>query len=228
MRLNENTALVGVSVVLVPYETHHVEKYHKWMENADLQLLTGSEALTLEQEFDMQRTWREDADKCTFIILDRSILEASAGRDEISAMVGDVNLFAIQLDDDHENAAQEQANAQPAKKNETALWQAAECEIMIAEETARRKGYGREAMLLMMKYAAENFCPRVFVAKIKSDNTISQNMFNKMGFVKQSESEIFHEVTMMAPSEKLLVHFNNVVSKSCMYSAWRKHPTAPS
>lgn len=62
MHLNEDTVLIGGRVVLVPYEEHHVDKYHRWMSDPRLQLLTGSEPLTLDEEFDMQRKWRQDAD----------------------------------------------------------------------------------------------------------------------------------------------------------------------
>lgn len=37
-------------------------RYHGWMKSVELQQLTASEPLTLEQEYDMQRSWREDAD----------------------------------------------------------------------------------------------------------------------------------------------------------------------
>ncbi|XP_028823012.1 alpha/beta-tubulin-N-acetyltransferase 9 isoform X2 [Denticeps clupeoides] len=92
MRLNENTLLDGEDVVLVPYTAEHVPRYHRWMASPDLQKLTASEPLTLEQEYDMQRSWRQDDDKCTFIILDKHAWADPASREE-DCMVGDVNIF---------------------------------------------------------------------------------------------------------------------------------------
>lgn len=37
-------------------------RYHQWMSSPDLQKLTASEPLTLEQEYDMQKSWKEDND----------------------------------------------------------------------------------------------------------------------------------------------------------------------
>ena len=71
MRTNWNSKILGSRVVLVPYREAHVEKYHEWMKSEELQVLTGSEPLTLDQEKEMQKTWREDDDKCTFIVLDK-------------------------------------------------------------------------------------------------------------------------------------------------------------
>ena len=39
-----------------------VLRYHEWMKSPELQQLTASEPLSLEQEHDMQRSWREDGD----------------------------------------------------------------------------------------------------------------------------------------------------------------------
>jgi hypothetical protein len=38
MKENWNTRVVGQRVVLVPYRKHHVEKYHAWMQDPELQV----------------------------------------------------------------------------------------------------------------------------------------------------------------------------------------------
>ncbi|KFQ05309.1 N-acetyltransferase 9, partial [Haliaeetus albicilla] len=62
MKINQNTVLQGKRVTLVPYTSAHVPRYHKWMQSEELQRLTASEPLSLEQEYEMQRSWRDDAD----------------------------------------------------------------------------------------------------------------------------------------------------------------------
>jgi hypothetical protein len=54
---------VNDKVVLIPYRRHHVEKYHKWMCDPAILEATASEPLSLEEEYAMQRTWRDDATK---------------------------------------------------------------------------------------------------------------------------------------------------------------------
>lgn len=56
MRINENTAILGNRCILVPYLKKHVEKYHSWMQNAELLEQTSSEPLSLEEEGDMQES----------------------------------------------------------------------------------------------------------------------------------------------------------------------------
>ncbi|KAH8232538.1 hypothetical protein KR032_009070 [Drosophila birchii] len=180
MRLNEKTKILGRRVILVPYEARHVPKYHDWMSNETLRQLTASEELSLDEEYEMQRSWREDTDKLTFIILDAAIY--AQNQDEIAAMVGDTNLF---LQPDEEDSDQ----------------QVAEAEIMIAEPAARGKGYGREAMLLMLKYAQTQDQLKLakFQAKIDMDNSASLHLFEAFRFVETCRVEVFHEITLERP-----------------------------
>ncbi|XP_028823011.1 alpha/beta-tubulin-N-acetyltransferase 9 isoform X1 [Denticeps clupeoides] len=173
MRLNENTLLDGEDVVLVPYTAEHVPRYHRWMASPDLQKLTASEPLTLEQEYDMQRSWRQDDDKCTFIILDKHAWADPASREE-DCMVGDVNIF---LTDPQEPSL-------------------AELEIMIAEPGYRGRGLGKEVTRMMMCYGVAKLGIRKFQAKIGLDNIISIAMFKKFHFQELSVSEVFREITL--------------------------------
>merc|ERR1711865_350447 len=90
MRENTTTCIAGERAVLYPYRPQHVETYHGWMKDPWLQEMTASEPLSLDEEIEMQRTWREDSDKCTFIVLDRN---RAPDESSIGGMAGDVNLF---------------------------------------------------------------------------------------------------------------------------------------
>uniref|UniRef100_A0A3Q3JED5 Uncharacterized protein n=1 Tax=Monopterus albus TaxID=43700 RepID=A0A3Q3JED5_MONAL len=98
MKINRNTVLEGHKVVLVPYNANHVTRYHEWMKCPELEHLTPSEPPTLEQEYDMQGSWREDDDSktssCTFIILDKQQW-ADPCIEEEQCMVGDFNMFLM-------------------------------------------------------------------------------------------------------------------------------------
>ena len=176
MLLNWETTIQGSKVVLVPYRREHVAKYHEWMRSEELQELTGSEPLSLEEEFRMQEAWRNDPDKCTFIVLAQDRLK-DGDDDEVKAMVGDTNLF---LQEDG----------------------VAEAEIMIAEVEARGGGLGWEAMLLMLRYGVEELKVKQFQAKIKFSNTASEKMFKKIGFKESSRSEVFCETTLICDVDK--------------------------
>jgi len=141
------------------------------MQDPSILELTASEPLTLDQEFDMQKKWAEDNDKCTFIILSRVLFEQFQ-KNEMDSMVGDVNLFL----------SSEESGA--------------EVEIMIAEKDWRGKGLGKESVALMLRYGIEQLGLRKFRVKIGRRNGESRGMFEKLGFEAVEESEIFDEVTM--------------------------------
>ncbi|KAM6896972.1 alpha/beta-tubulin-N-acetyltransferase 9 [Xenentodon cancila] len=173
MRINENTLLEGQNVLLVPYNSEHVPRYHEWMKSAELQQLTASEPLTLQQEYDMQRSWREDDDKCTFIILDKQRW-ADPSVEVEQCMVGDVNIF---LTDPTEPSL-------------------AELEVMIAEQSYRGRGIGKEVTRMMMCYGLNKLGIKRFQAKIGLDNQVSVSMFKKLHFKEVSVSDVFREVTL--------------------------------
>ncbi|XP_010936609.1 GCN5-related N-acetyltransferase 9 isoform X2 [Elaeis guineensis] len=188
-RKSLETSLEGKKVVLVPYMREHVPRYHEWMQDPALLLATGSEPLTLDQEYQMHLSWTQDPNKHTFILLDKELIAGSFvhGDPHVEAMVGDVNIYMNDPDD----------------------LQTAEIEIMIAEPKSRGKGLGEESVLMMMTFAVENYGIQKFCAKIGDSNAASLHLFRKLGYVDASYSEVFKEVTLELPvteqSFKILV-----------------------
>ncbi|PUU78072.1 GNAT domain-containing protein [Tuber borchii] len=143
MKLNAKTALLSPKILLVPYEPHHVPTYHSWMEDEDLRTATASDRLTLLEEHAMQKSWREDGDKLTFIAClppssSSSIAKAvRAGKDDASeCMLGDVNLFLYPS----------------PEHNEAEGKVVAEVEVMIARREFHGMGLGREIVRLFLWY----------------------------------------------------------------------------
>ncbi|KAL3337648.1 hypothetical protein AABB24_029995 [Solanum stoloniferum] len=169
----------GEKVILVPYMREHVPKYHEWMQDPLLLQATGSEPLTLQQEYEMQLSWIQDPLKQTFIVLDRELIVGNFthGEPHVEAMVGDVNIYMNDLDDP----------------------QMAEVEIMIAEPKSRGKGLGKESVLMMMTFAVDNFKIHTFRVKIGELNQTSLSLFQKLGFSETSYSKIFNEMTLELP-----------------------------
>lgn len=199
MKINAETALSSPEdddnnkhpkILLVPYTSQHVPTYHAWMQSPELRELTASEPLTLEEELEMQRKWREDGDKLTFIIC--AAKEGGAGG---RRMVGDVNCFLFEDEDDEGVVG--------------------ELELMIAEPGYRRKGIGRKALRVFMGYihrhweeiAAEFASSSSSVTqrrlsylrvKINQENTGSIRLFEGLGFEKvgDGKANFFGEVEL--------------------------------
>ncbi|XP_057429456.1 GCN5-related N-acetyltransferase 9 isoform X2 [Lotus japonicus] len=169
-----SVSLEGEKVLLVPYMEAHVPKYHSWMQDPSLLQATGSEPLTLDQEYQMQLSWSRDPNKETFIILDKDLVvgDLSHGQPHVEAMVGDVNVFMNDLDNPH----------------------MAEVEIMIAEQKSRGKGLGKESVLMMMAFAVEKLGINTFQVKIGESNVASINLFRKLlqMVIKFSKIDLAH------------------------------------
>ncbi len=149
MRVNQHHVLTTRKVLLLPYRAHHVPTYHTWMQDPELQSATASEPLTLDEEYAMQLSWREDTDKLTFIIclpLAHSVPRQAAflvGVDDSpERMVGDINLFLAQPADDDEDDDEDCGHESVV----------GEIELMIASKDLHRQGYGRATLLTFMGY----------------------------------------------------------------------------
>ncbi|KAF2725592.1 hypothetical protein K431DRAFT_280952 [Polychaeton citri CBS 116435] len=174
MRINASTSISTPSLLLVPYCPHHVPTYHDWMQDPSIQEATASEPLSLEEEYAMQRSWRTDRDKLTFIVcsplqpdVDGAGAVVKAGRDDTpERMVGDVNLFLFdyELDEDYDNGNDAGDGGQAAKSTldgdaSTASARAVvgELELMIPSPSKRRKGYGRSTLLAFIYYILDGW-----------------------------------------------------------------------
>ena len=104
----------------------------------------------------MQRSWRQDADKLTFIVcrpVTRSAAEEEHGQGECARiqlqpdddapenMVGDINLF-LRVDDGEDGDEPPQI--------------VGEIELMIAEKVNQRRGFGKASLLVFLRYIVEN------------------------------------------------------------------------
>nr|XP_002119535.1 N-acetyltransferase 9-like protein [Ciona intestinalis] len=190
MKVNENVALVGDEVVLVPYKKHHVLKYHEWMKSPTLQQLTASEPLTLDEEYEMQESWSKDENKLTFIILclskwrefcksriQKPTQETLSEQDDVGAMVGDINVYMHEQD--------------------------AEISVMVAETKYQKLGFGTEACHLMMQYVISVLNVEKFVAKIDTENIPSLKLFqDKLCFKVTTECNVFGEVTLQLHNQQ--------------------------
>merc|ERR1712154_569955 len=81
----KDTVIDGSKCKLVPYESKHVKKYNKWLNDPYIQQMTGTEPYSLNQEDEYQKEWKMDETKYIFIILDKSINNEHVG--ELNIMI---------------------------------------------------------------------------------------------------------------------------------------------
>ncbi|KAL4820519.1 GNAT domain-containing protein [Aspergillus spinulosporus] len=153
MLLNATTAISTSKVLLVPYSKWHVPRYHEWMKDEEIQQATASEPLSLSEEYAMQQSWRNDADKLTFIIClpvaserDNRSLSLTDEDDSPARMIGDINLF-LRVEEDEEDGDEEKNSSNPQIIGEI--------ELMIAEKKDQGKGFGKAALLAFLTYVLE-------------------------------------------------------------------------
>jgi RimJ/RimL family protein N-acetyltransferase len=216
---NTTPAVIAPRVLLVPYCSHHVPTYHQWMQDEEIQKATASDPLTLPEEHSMQESWRLDHDKLTFILCHSPSPSSASSpttitpelHDAPEKMIGDVNLF-IYEDEDEDEVSGEVQGANPV---------IGEIEIMIAEHSARRMGLAREALGAFMSYIvskseaileeyrqgcderSERYMKYLRV-KIDKDNAASLALFGKIGFKQVGEVNYFGEVEMRMEWEEVI------------------------
>ena len=158
--LTSSPAISTSKTLLVPYSSHHVPTYHAWMQDADLQAATASEPLSLPEEYAMQRSWRTDNDKLTFIVCfprassnDGNKVQGGVD-DSPERMIGDINLFLFEPEDDDDDAEGEGESGSNTGKSNAVV---GEIELMIARKDLHRQGYGRAALLSFVGYILDSW-----------------------------------------------------------------------
>jgi RimJ/RimL family protein N-acetyltransferase len=179
------------------------------MQDPTLQAATASEPLTLEEEYAMQRSWRNDHDKLTFIIcLPVSSDPASTSNikaeehDSSARMLGDINLFLFSSEPSGEDPKENMAQGVQG-----------EIELMIADSSHQRKGFGRAALVAFLYHVLKNwssiskeYLPNsptkgnghldYLRVKINETNDRSVKLFQSVGFEQVGEANYFGEIEL--------------------------------
>ncbi|KAH9604229.1 hypothetical protein KSS87_014522 [Heliosperma pusillum] len=236
-------SIEGKKAILVAYMKEHVPKYHQWMQDPALLFATGSDPLTLDQEYHMHLSWSQDPLKRTFIVLDKEMIvgDFQHGEPHIEAMVGDVNIY-MNDPEDPQLAEIEIMIAEPKRgcfmqliKDHKGLFEPfwlvphfpkpvislapSDIDGYKIDVHSRGKGLGKEAVLMMMAFAIEKLAIHTFRVKIGESNQSSLYLFRKLGFEDTTFSEVFKEWTLELPltnskRDELQLYMTDMVTHS--------------
>jgi RimJ/RimL family protein N-acetyltransferase len=180
--------------------------------------------LSLEEEYAMQKSWREDADKLTFITAlpppPETVEQVNEVRgkldDVVERLIGDVNLFlfADEEQEEDESSLLQLGEGRPVRNL------AGEVEIMVARRDLQGQGLGRASLLLFLDYILAHISTileenhqsgsgdrlhdgsrselKYLRVKINHSNTRSRRLFESVGFhvVGNGEPNYFGEVEL--------------------------------
>ena len=149
------------------------------MQDPDLQLATASEPLTLDEEYAMQRSWRTDHDKLTFIVClplssvkeNAQVIEAGV-HDSQDRMIGDINLFLFENETDGPSNSPDGHENGPGVQGEDTRNLVGEIELMIARKDLHRQGYGRATLQTFISYVMSHW------QQIAEQYTASDQLYN--------------------------------------------------
>jgi len=134
---------------------------------------------------------------------------APAGHvDTPDKMIGDINFFLYPWDDDDEPGAEDSSEGQ--------RYCVGEVDIMVAEHSARGRGYGRASLSAFLHFIYRNLAQilreydssnkekikrdihlKFLMVKIKESNTASLGLFRSLGFQQQGSVDYFGEIKLV-------------------------------
>ena len=151
----------------------------------------------MEEEYGMQQSWRQDADKLTFIMClpirqqhqhqHQPFVTSAEDQDQWQdqdiegnyhdspdKMLGDVNLF-LRIEEDEEDDDDDGDEGEKGE-NPTARI-VGEIELMVAEKRNHRLGYGRAALLSFLKYI-EDHEGEILSEFVNADHVVRQKVIS--------------------------------------------------
>lgn len=187
----------------------------------ELREATASDPLTLEEEYEMQQSWRIDTDKLTFIaclppVKQNGGIIVGGNEDASDRMIGDVNLF-LSIDEDSEQMTNGSTDGRPQSQL------IGELELMVARKDLHSQGFGREMILAMLQYVmlfsdaicneftsgmsgirgSSNVSLEILSVKIAATNDRSIRLFESLGFSKSSpKPNYFGEWELRRPANR--------------------------